>query len=202
MKAVKLTSLLAAVLALTLFGTGCQKRVIGPTPINKSETRIRPDQINNELPPFNPGDTTSGINSSEWDPTTGAPAQSERFNFDNSTQDRAALAIHTVHFGFDSSVVRSDERGNVDAVADYMRNNSAVGLLIEGHCDERGTDGYNDALGERRASALREALISQGVAADRIITQSWGKRRPVDLGQNEAAWAKNRRGEFVVLHAR
>ncbi|HNQ73798.1 MAG TPA: OmpA family protein [Verrucomicrobiota bacterium] len=202
MKAIQLSSLLAVVLALSLLGTGCQKRVIGPTPINKSESRIRPGEISDNLPSYNANNSGSGVSGADLDTATGAHAQSGQFSLDNSTQDRAALAGHTVHFDFDSSVVRSDERGNVDAVAGYMQGNPAVGLLIEGHCDERGTDGYNDALGERRASALREVLISQGVAAERIITQSWGKRRPVDLGHNEAAWAKNRRGEFVVLHAK
>ena len=73
-------------------------------------------------------------------------------------------------------------------------------LLIEGHCDERGTEEYNRALGERRADGLREALVKQGVSADRIATRSFGKDKPVDPGHNEAAFSKNRRGEFILLH--
>jgi peptidoglycan-associated lipoprotein len=73
-------------------------------------------------------------------------------------------------------------------------------LLIEGHCDERGTEEYNRALGERRALALREALAKAGVSPDRIRTISYGKDRPVNPGHDESAWAQNRRGEFILLH--
>jgi peptidoglycan-associated lipoprotein len=119
---------------------------------------------------------------------------------DNYNQDRATLAVDTVHFDFDSSVVRSDERGHVEAVAAYMKGDSGVFLLIEGHTDERGTEEYNRALGDRRALALREALVADGVDGLRMVTRSYGEDKPVALGHDEEAWKQNRRGEFVVLH--
>jgi hypothetical protein len=73
-------------------------------------------------------------------------------------------------------------------------------LLIEGHCDERGTEEYNRSLGERRALALREALAKAGVSPDRVRTLSYGKDKPADPGHDESAWSKNRRGEFILLH--
>jgi peptidoglycan-associated lipoprotein len=77
---------------------------------------------------------------------------------------------------------------------------AGVALLIEGHCDERGTEEYNRALGERRALALREALVADGVDGMKVTTRSFGKDRPVDTSNTESGMAKNRRGEFVVLH--
>ena len=70
---------------------------------------------------------------------------------------------------------------------------------VEGHCDERGTEEYNRSLGERRALALRELLVAAGVSADRVHTLSFGKDKPVETGHNEAAWSKNRRGEFILV---
>jgi peptidoglycan-associated lipoprotein len=81
-----------------------------------------------------------------------------------------------------------------------MRQHGAVRLVIEGHCDERGTREYNLALGERRATAVKNYLTNAGIAAARVTTISYGKERPVALGANEAAWAQNRRGVSVVAN--
>jgi peptidoglycan-associated lipoprotein len=195
MKAIKLTSVLAAVLALTLIGTGCQKRPTSVTPINSKTTQIRPGEMGDMLPPV--GDNTGGTGMDNLGTPLNPP---DWMNDPNAhTEDAAALAAHVVHFDYDSSVVKSSEQGNVDAVASFLKSNSDVGLRVDGHCDERGTEGYNDALGERRASALREALIGLGVNADHVITQSLGERKPVATGQDESAYAQNRRGEFIVL---
>jgi peptidoglycan-associated lipoprotein len=114
-------------------------------------------------------------------------------------EDSAILAGDTVHFEYDRSEVRSEEKPKVAAVADYLKSNPANAVKIEGHCDERGTEEYNRALGERRALALRETLIGLGVDAGRVDTVSFGKDRPVDPGHDAAAWEKNRRGVFIVL---
>jgi len=87
----------------------------------------------------------------------------------------------------------------VQAVADYMKSAAGKSLLVEGHCDERGTDEYNRALGERRALSVREALIQLGADGSRITTRTYGKDKKIALGNDEASHAKNRRGEFVVL---
>jgi len=114
-------------------------------------------------------------------------------------EDASALQADTVHFDFDSSVVKASERPKLSAVADFLKANSADAVKIEGHCDERGTEEYNRALGERRALALREALVGMGVDATRVDTLSYGKDRPEDPGHDAAAWQKNRRGVFIVL---
>ncbi len=125
---------------------------------------------------------------------------SKDLNPDNMNQDRAALAANTVHFDYDSAVVKDKEQVNVANVAQALSNDANAALLIEGNCDERGTEEYNRTLGEHRAEALREQLIKSGVSADRIAVRSYGKDKPVDTGHNEAAYAKNRRGDFVLLH--
>jgi peptidoglycan-associated lipoprotein len=103
-----------------------------------------------------------------------------------------------VLFDYDSARIRPSEVSKLEAVAAYLRSNPGK-LVIEGHCDERGTAEYNRALGERRALAARDELVKLGIDASRISTISYGKERPVDMGHDEAAWAKNRRCEFVVV---
>ncbi|MEY3480931.1 MAG: outer membrane protein precursor [Verrucomicrobiota bacterium] len=103
-----------------------------------------------------------------------------------------------VQFGFDSFEVSGSEMGKVQAVADFMR--SAKGdVIIAGFTDDRGTEEYNRGLGERRALAVREKLISLGIGAGRVQTVSFGEEMPVDSGGGEAAWAANRRAEFGVI---
>lgn len=103
-----------------------------------------------------------------------------------------------VYFEFDSALVRPSELPKLQAVANALRGNNKK-LIIEGHCDERGTAEYNRALGERRALACREELIRMGIAADRISTISYGEDRPAVLGHDESAWSKNRRCEFITV---
>ncbi|MBI5385372.1 MAG: peptidoglycan-associated lipoprotein Pal [Verrucomicrobia bacterium] len=115
-------------------------------------------------------------------------------------KDREKFKAFTVYFDFDRSVIKSSEASKVDSVAGQFKNeNPACDLLIEGHCDERGTAEYNRALGERRALAIREYLIRAGVNGEKIHTVSFGKDQPVALGHDEASWAKNRRGEFILV---
>ena len=102
-----------------------------------------------------------------------------------------------VHFAFDSFNLDPEDAGVVRQVADFMQSGSNK-VIVAGFCDERGTADYNRALGEKRAGAVREALISDGVDASRIQTVSFGAEMPVDPGSNESAWAKNRRAEFGV----
>ena len=110
--------------------------------------------------------------------------------FDNMIQDRAALAAYTIHFAFDSAVIRSSEQANLQSVASGLSSDPSTKLLIEGNCDERGTEEYNRSLGERRALAAREALAKLGVDPMRVRTISYGKDKPVDPGHDEAAWSQ------------
>jgi peptidoglycan-associated lipoprotein len=106
--------------------------------------------------------------------------------------------VQTIYFDFDKSNVRADQTANLEGNANYLKEHADLKICIEGHCDERGTEEYNFALGQRRASSVREFLISRGVAADRLSIVSKGEEEPADPGHNEAAWAKNRRAIFIV----
>ena len=103
-----------------------------------------------------------------------------------------------VFFGFDRSDLSPQARNTLDQQAQWLQTYSQVTILVEGHADERGTREYNLALGDRRATAVRNYLVAQGVDPSRIRTISYGKERPAVLGSNESAWAQNRRGVTMI----
>jgi peptidoglycan-associated lipoprotein len=119
--------------------------------------------------------------------------------FENMLMNREAFSAQTVYFGFDRSEVHPDDSSKVGAVADALSQTLQNKILIEGHCDERGTEEYNRALGERRALSVRDFLVELGISADRIRTMSLGEDRPADPGLSEDAFQANRRGEFILL---
>lgn len=102
-----------------------------------------------------------------------------------------------IYFGFDQSVLTSAARGVLELKAAWLRSNPDVSVIIEGHCDERGTAEYNIALGERRARSAMDFLVDLGVQSSRLRTVSYGEERPIDPGHNEDAWAMNRRVHFT-----
>ncbi len=116
-------------------------------------------------------------------------------------RDFMANAEDRVFFAFDSSALSNNAVEVLQTQVEWLKKNENVDVIVQGHCDERGTREYNLALGERRANAVKQYLISQGIAADRISTISYGKERPAVLGNNEAAWAQNRRAVTVVKAA-
>lgn len=133
----------------------------------------------------------------------GGAAGGEQGGAGNGAGDRGdvtggdARGLKTIYFDFDKYNLRDDARRQLDANAEILRSNSDMNIVIEGHCDERGTDEYNLALGERRAQAAREYLVRLGIDASRVNVLSYGEERPVAPGHDEESWALNRRGEFV-----
>ncbi len=103
-----------------------------------------------------------------------------------------------VYFDFDKYDLRTDARTTLDRKASFLNQNSSIRVQVEGHCDERGTNEYNMALGERRANAAKQYLTTAGISAGRLSTISYGEERPLDPSHTEAAWARNRRAHFVV----
>jgi peptidoglycan-associated lipoprotein len=103
-----------------------------------------------------------------------------------------------VYYDFDSSAITSMARNVLSRKAEYLRINPDASVIVEGHCDERGTSAYNIALGDRRAESAKAYLMDMGIDATQLSTISYGEERPVDKGQNEEAWAKNRRAHFVL----
>ena len=114
-------------------------------------------------------------------------------------QAKKAGALQTIYFDFDKYNLKPPAIKKLDKTADWLSKNPNVRIRIEGHCDERGTNEYNLALGDRRANSAKKYLINLGISPERISTISYGEERPVDPGHNEAAWAKNRRDEFKII---
>ncbi len=120
--------------------------------------------------------------------------------WDGRPRDTEALAKERVQFDLDSATIKNSEKPKLDRVAKYLNSNNGNDLIIEGHCDERGTEGYNLSLGEKRALALREYLIDTAkIPADRVETISYGETKPIEPLHSEDSFSKNRRGEFVVV---
>ncbi len=111
----------------------------------------------------------------------------------------AKAGSDVVYFGTDEFALDAASKATLAAQARWMLANPAVRASLEGHADERGTREYNQALGERRANAARDYLVSQGVPVARLVVTSWGKEKPVATGSDEAAWAQNRRAVTVVI---
>jgi peptidoglycan-associated lipoprotein len=114
-------------------------------------------------------------------------------------KDENAFDANTVYFGYDSSVVRADEIVKLDEIVQILSAEPRFKLIVEGHCDERGTEEYNRSLGERRANSVREHLIGAGIAPDRVRTITYGEDKPSDFGHDEGSWMRNRRSEFILL---
>jgi peptidoglycan-associated lipoprotein len=111
----------------------------------------------------------------------------------------AKVEAASIYFDFDKSFIKLEYRSVLKAKADFMKDNPRVRIRIEGNCDERGTNEYNLALGERRANSAAKFLVSLGISPDRIETISYGEERPLALGSGEGAWSQNRRDDFVVI---
>jgi peptidoglycan-associated lipoprotein len=109
----------------------------------------------------------------------------------------APLAM--IHFDFDKYFIREDAKPVLEQNATWLKKFSSAQVLIEGHCDERGTEEYNLALGEKRAKSTYDYLVSLGVSPSRLKTISYGKSQPIDLGHNEVSWQKNRRAQFTII---
>ena len=112
---------------------------------------------------------------------------------------RTNVGLVPIYFDYDKSIVRPDQVTRIETDARYLKDNPAVRLRIEGNCDARGTNEYNMALGERRAVGAMKYLINLGIAANRLSTLSYGEERPLNPGNDEAAWAENRMGDFVIV---
>ena len=119
--------------------------------------------------------------------------------FDPATHPTLAYVFRPVYFDYNSSLVKDQQDLEIlHGMADYMRSHPNTYVFVEGHCDERGPQAFNLALGSRRSNAVRNLLVADGVCPDHVFTISYGKERPAILEHHEEAWAKNRRAEFKI----
>ncbi len=181
----KLLLILFISLMVFLVLISCKKRVEikAPTPPPPAEEKAAP------------------IEEVEETPAVTKPALSEEEIFRAKTLEELnkEQPLQMIHFDFDKYNIREDAKPVLEKNAEWLRKHSTVKILIEGHCDERGTEEYNLALGEKRAKATMNYLVALGISPSRIKTISYGKSMPLDTGHNEIAWAKNRRAQFVII---
>jgi peptidoglycan-associated lipoprotein len=206
MKPIKFSKLLVFAFIVSVAATGCQKTPVKlldmqgsrmpPGPMPGGETA--PTNIGPGQPIVPPPEGTGSRVTTPAKPQEPMPQVGPEV-FAKYIPHPEILKAYAVYFDFDRSLVKSGERPKVSAVAEYLKGHLAEAVRIEGNCDERGTEEYNRALGERRALALRAGLVELGAEARRIMTVSWGKDKPVALGHDEASWSQNRRGDFIVL---
>jgi peptidoglycan-associated lipoprotein len=188
MKSAKLLNIFIASVLLATFATGCKKTPKNITNIPSQRTALGGGELSAPIVPPGPNINTRGITELA-DPMA------------NARRDPTTLAAHTIYFDFDRSAIKPGEQTKLDAVATYVKSTQGIQLLIEGHCDERGTEEYNRSLGERRAIAAREYLLQKhGISSERVTTASFGEDKPASLEKTEEGYAKNRRAEFIVLH--
>jgi peptidoglycan-associated lipoprotein len=170
-------SLIVSCFALALLLGGCPKRPIVPAAQAPPPVVAAPAP-----PPSAPAPAPA--------PATVAPAPPKEY--------RAHSALREVHFDFDRAIIRPVDAKILDASADWLKTNANQIVLIEGHCDDRGTSEYNMALGERRARAAADYLIGKGIESDRLLLISYGKERPLCEEKSDACRASNRRDAFLV----
>jgi len=149
-----------------------------------------------ETPPTDDGSQGAGGGRGGYGSSSGSGAPAVA----GSQDDLAQNVGDRVFFGYDSSELTSESQSTLQRQAKWLQQYPNVNIVVEGHCDERGTRAYNLALGERRAEAVRSYLVSLGVPQNRLTTVSYGKERPAVLGSDDSSWAQNRRGVTVISY--
>ncbi len=182
----KITLTIIASICVMLFSAGCAKKELV-----KSEEPIAPPTAVEKAPAVTqPAET----------PAPETPAVKEETLQETNKNEAPAATLETIHFDFDSYVLSAEARDTLKKNAEMMMSKPGTKVQVQGNCDERGSAEYNLALGENRAKAAARYLETLGVAQNRLSTISFGKEKPVDPGHDDAAWAKNRRDDFVIMN--
>jgi len=174
---------LVMILFAMFFTVSCAKQVVQNEPVSTTQPEVS---------------TASDRPAEAAEPAK--QLQEDRLRAEAAASEAAGMAFvnENIPFSFDSSVLSDQAQQILHSKADYLRANSGVTVTVEGHCDERGTEAYNIALGERRAESVKNFLVDMGISANRLKTISYGEERPIAMGQDEASWGKNRRAQFMV----
>jgi peptidoglycan-associated lipoprotein len=168
---------------LGLFAASCTKKMVKTEPVATAEPEIQ-----------------SALDGAAEEAEQPGQPDEDRLWAETAAREAAehAFVEENIHFAFDSSALSERAREILESKADYLRSNPGITVTVEGHCDDRGTDAYNIALGERRAESVRIFLVGLGIGTNRLDTVSYGEERPIAMGHDEASWAENRRAQFVV----
>ncbi len=209
MRLMKAAFLAAAVIGAGTFAAACTEDTerpdsrfwVGdqPVPENGGETEINLTSEEGKLSGINPELGEGEGESNQPGEYGGFTADGQDYVDGFGRRITNAPAFSAVYFAFDTFAVPPAESAKVDAIATFLQSNPGTGVVVEGNCDERGTQEYNRALGERRAQAVKTALMDRGIAENRIATLSYGEDKPAVTGSNDIAWTRNRRAEFVPV---
>ncbi|MBA4357458.1 MAG: peptidoglycan-associated lipoprotein [Desulfovibrio sp.] len=182
MNAKRIFGLMLVLCMLVVLGAGCAKKTADSMPAGATKVEISDKDT-------------------DWQKSAPAPESRSLTEDEIRAQQREQAQREVgnmIFFAFDSFELTPDSRNVLTAKADILKKYALFSIVIEGHCDERGTSEYNLALGERRAKASSEFLSQLGIASERMTIVSYGKERPLDPSKGEAAWSKNRRDEFKI----
>ncbi|MFP4037629.1 MAG: peptidoglycan-associated lipoprotein Pal [Desulfobacteraceae bacterium] len=171
--------------------SSCAKKQVG---VGETQVAAEPSEPGKE-PAAEPAAKEEGYAEREKE----KERQAEQEAIRKKQMEIEAFESENIYFDFDKSEIKPEAQATLKEKAGWLKQNPEYSVRIEGHCDERGTNEYNLALGERRANAAKKYLISLGVSEDRVRTISYGEERPADPRHNEEAWAKNRRDEFKLF---
>jgi peptidoglycan-associated lipoprotein len=189
----RMNALLAVLSITALIAGGCASKEV----VKTEEPGVATVQA--EKPPVKPPPTTDDGASAARQQPVDAPVEIKPADAQPPKSAAEVSLFETVYFDFDKSDLRQDARVTLSRNAEIMlKTRTLKKVRIEGHCDERGSAEYNMALGERRAIAVQQYLVTLGVQPDRLSVISYGKEKPAVMGSGEEAWAKNRRAEFVA----
>ncbi len=177
----KILILTLACLLVLSFTISCKKKVEQTPPPPQAKEQPKVERVEEPPPP--------------------KPELTEEEIFERKTLEEinAEKPLQMIHFDFDKFFIRDDAKATLESNASWMKKWGSVKILIEGHCDEKGTEEYNLALGEKRAKNTFDYLVSLGISVDRLKIISYGKSQPIDSGHNEISWERNRRAQFTIL---
>ncbi|MEK7444499.1 MAG: peptidoglycan-associated lipoprotein Pal [candidate division NC10 bacterium] len=192
--------LVLPLLVLTLFLVGCPKRpattaASAPPPTAPAPAAPAPAAV---APAPAPAAAGAGAGAGAAAPAAAAPARPAAATPPRPSEFSESPNLKDIHFDFDKYDIRPGDATILDANGNWLKQAETNLVLIEGHADERGTNEYNLALGERRAKATMNYLVSQGIQASRMTIISYGEERPACTDKNEPCWSKNRRAHFLV----
>ena len=183
----KLTVALIPASVVLVFLLACSKPIVSSGPSTSYESGAQ-----------QAGSEDSGQSGAISEESLGSTGAKSSLSPEQEAEARKAFENEDIRFDYDSALLTPQAQEILRDKARYMKENPGTNVIIEGHCDERGTNEYNLALGEQRAKMTQEFLVALGVSASRIKTVSYGEERPLDRSNTEQAWAKNRRAHFVI----
>ncbi len=185
MRKLTVVLILASVVLMCLFA--CSKPIVSSGPSTSYESEGQ-----------RAGSEGTGLSGAISEESLGSTGAKSSLSPEQAAEARRTFENDDIHFDYDSALLTPQAQEILREKARYMKENPGTNVIIEGHCDERGTNEYNLALGEQRAKMTQEFLVALGVSASRIKTVSFGEERPLDRSNTEQAWAKNRRAHFVI----